>query len=156
MVKVRRPEMAPFSRYFRFCNVLHLWSVRAVLTSRVYRLYDTKVSLYARASCLLLQWSILFVDVRLDWLSTITSTYHRVTPSTSNVTNTRDLIKAAPPPTVIVWQPQFQLFGDRSKTSFPPSLVFNIPVLILAKDVQSTYWTPIWASSHDECNLFYI
>ena len=43
MVKVRRPETAPFSRYFRFCNVLRLWSVRAIPTYRVYRLYDGRV-----------------------------------------------------------------------------------------------------------------
>ena len=27
-------------RYLGFCNVLHIWSVRAIPTYRVYRLYD--------------------------------------------------------------------------------------------------------------------
>ena len=27
-------------RYFRFCNVLHIWTIRAIPTYRVYRLYD--------------------------------------------------------------------------------------------------------------------
>ena len=42
MAKVRRLETAPFSRYFRSCNVLCLWSVQAIPTYRVYRLYDSK------------------------------------------------------------------------------------------------------------------
>ena len=27
-------------RYFRICNVLHIWTIRAIPTYRVYRLYD--------------------------------------------------------------------------------------------------------------------
>ena len=45
MVKVRRPETVQFSRYFHFCNVLRLWSVRAIPTYRVYWLYDSTWSI---------------------------------------------------------------------------------------------------------------
>ena len=37
---VRRLESVPRPRYFRFCNVLHIWTIRAIPTYRVYRLYD--------------------------------------------------------------------------------------------------------------------
>ena len=40
MVKVRSSGTVPFSRYFRFCNVLRLWNVRVIPTYRVHRLYD--------------------------------------------------------------------------------------------------------------------
>ena len=33
-------------RYFRFCNVLHIWTIRAIPTYRVYRLYDRVYRLY--------------------------------------------------------------------------------------------------------------
>ena len=38
---VRRLESVHRPRYFRFCNVLHIWTIRAIPTYRVYRLYDT-------------------------------------------------------------------------------------------------------------------
>ena len=31
----------PILRYLGICNVLHIWHIRAIPTSRVYRLYDT-------------------------------------------------------------------------------------------------------------------
>ena len=34
LISVHRP------RYFRFFNVLHIWTIRAIPTYRVYRLYD--------------------------------------------------------------------------------------------------------------------
>ena len=34
LISVHRP------RYFRFCNVLHIWTIQAIPTYRVYRLYD--------------------------------------------------------------------------------------------------------------------
>ena len=37
---VRRLESVHRLRYFRFCNVLHIWTIRAIPTYRVYRLYD--------------------------------------------------------------------------------------------------------------------
>ena len=37
---VRRRETVHRLRYFRFCNVLHIWTIRAIPTYRVYRLYD--------------------------------------------------------------------------------------------------------------------
>ena len=37
---VRRLETVHRLRYFRFCNVLHIWTIRAIPTYRVYRLYD--------------------------------------------------------------------------------------------------------------------
>ena len=40
MVKVRSLESVPFSRYLCLCNVLHICNIRAILTYRVYRLYD--------------------------------------------------------------------------------------------------------------------
>ena len=36
---VRRLETVHRLRYFRFCNVLHIWTIRAIPTYRVYRLY---------------------------------------------------------------------------------------------------------------------
>ena len=39
---VRRRETVHRLRYFRFCNVLHIWTIRAIPTYRVYRLYDNK------------------------------------------------------------------------------------------------------------------
>ena len=33
-------ESVPFSRYFCFCNVLHICNTQAIPTYRVYRLYD--------------------------------------------------------------------------------------------------------------------
>ena len=41
MVMVRSLESVHSPRYFRFCNVLHIWTIRAIPTYRVYRLYDT-------------------------------------------------------------------------------------------------------------------
>ena len=38
---VRSLETVHRLRYFRFCNVLHIWTIRAIPTYRVYRLYDT-------------------------------------------------------------------------------------------------------------------
>ena len=41
LISVHRP------RYFRFCNVLHIWTIRAIPTYRVYRLYDkTNLCIY--------------------------------------------------------------------------------------------------------------
>ena len=40
MVTVRSLESVHSLRYFRFCNVLHIWTIRAIPTYRVYRLYD--------------------------------------------------------------------------------------------------------------------
>ena len=40
---VRRLESVHRLRYFRFCNVLHIWTIRAIPTYRVYRLYDILV-----------------------------------------------------------------------------------------------------------------
>ena len=37
---VRKLESVHRLRYFRFCNVLHIWTIRAIPTYRVYRLYD--------------------------------------------------------------------------------------------------------------------
>ena len=37
---VRRLESVHRLIYFRFCNVLHIWTIRAIPTYRVYRLYD--------------------------------------------------------------------------------------------------------------------
>ena len=39
---VRRLESVPRPRYFRFCNVLHIWTIRAIPTYRVYGLYDNE------------------------------------------------------------------------------------------------------------------
>ena len=44
MVRSRRLENVPRLRYQRFCNVLCLWSIRAIPTYRVYRLYDYLIS----------------------------------------------------------------------------------------------------------------
>ena len=30
-------------RYFRFCDVLHIWTIRAIPTYRVYRLYNRRL-----------------------------------------------------------------------------------------------------------------
>ena len=38
--EVRSLETVHRLRYFRFCNVLHIWTIRAIPTYRVYRLYD--------------------------------------------------------------------------------------------------------------------
>ena len=43
---VRSLESVHSLRYFRFCNVLHIWTIRAIPTYRVYRLYDNTVLLY--------------------------------------------------------------------------------------------------------------
>ena len=37
---VRRLDFIHIPSYFRFCNVLHIWTIRAIPTYRVYRLYD--------------------------------------------------------------------------------------------------------------------
>ena len=42
---VRRLETVHRLRYFRFCNVLHIWTIRAIPTYRVYRLYDKGANL---------------------------------------------------------------------------------------------------------------
>ena len=42
--KVRSLETVHRPRYFRFCNVLHIWTIRAIPTYRVYRLYDIGIS----------------------------------------------------------------------------------------------------------------
>ena len=42
-VTVRSLISVPRPRYFRFCNVLHIWTIRAIPTYRVYRLYDRDV-----------------------------------------------------------------------------------------------------------------
>ena len=39
LISVHRP------RYFRFCNVLHMWTIRAIPTYRVYRLYDHRMTM---------------------------------------------------------------------------------------------------------------
>ena len=39
--EVRSLETVHRLRYFQFCNVLHIWTIRAIPTYRVYRLYDT-------------------------------------------------------------------------------------------------------------------
>ena len=39
--EVRSLETVHRLRYFRFCNVLHIWTIRAIPTYRVYRLCDT-------------------------------------------------------------------------------------------------------------------
>ena len=45
MARLRRLEFVPRLIYLQFCNVLHiiLWTIRAILTYRVYRLYDEDV-----------------------------------------------------------------------------------------------------------------
>ena len=62
MVKVRRPETAPFLRYFRFCNVLRLWSVRAIPTYRVYRLYD---------KCVTHQWQCYYLASNVNQMNRV-------------------------------------------------------------------------------------
>ena len=42
--EVRSLETVHRLRYFRFCNVLHIWTIRAIPTYRVYRLYDRVVA----------------------------------------------------------------------------------------------------------------
>ena len=37
---VKRLETVHRLRYYRFCIVLHIWTIRAIPTYRVYRLYD--------------------------------------------------------------------------------------------------------------------
>ena len=46
MVTVRSLESVHSPRYFRFCNVLHIWTIRAIPTNRVYRLYDIIIILH--------------------------------------------------------------------------------------------------------------
>ena len=46
LISVHRP------RYFRFCNVLHIWTIRAIPTYRVYRLYDS-TCLYMHVDCIM-------------------------------------------------------------------------------------------------------
>ena len=38
---VRRLETVHRLRYFRFCNVLHIWTIRAIPTYRVYRMQSS-------------------------------------------------------------------------------------------------------------------
>ena len=40
IMTVRRLDFIHRLCYFRFCNVLHIWTIRAIPTYRVYRLYD--------------------------------------------------------------------------------------------------------------------
>ena len=40
-VKVRNLESLSVLNYLAFCNVLHICTIRAIPTYRVYRLYDT-------------------------------------------------------------------------------------------------------------------
>ena len=40
-IYIRSLESVHRLRYFRFCNVLHIWTIRAIPTYRVYRLYDS-------------------------------------------------------------------------------------------------------------------
>ena len=47
---VRRLETVHRLRYFRFCNVLHIWTIRAIPTYRVYRLSMIIILLYT-SSC---------------------------------------------------------------------------------------------------------
>ena len=43
IMTVRRLDFIHRLSYFRFCNVLHIWTIRAIPTYRVYRLYDGMV-----------------------------------------------------------------------------------------------------------------
>ena len=40
IVTLRSLESVHRLSYFLFCNVLHIWTIRAIPTYRVYRLYD--------------------------------------------------------------------------------------------------------------------
>ena len=44
IMTVRRLDFIHRLSYFRFCNVLHIWTIRAIPTYRVYRLYDIYAS----------------------------------------------------------------------------------------------------------------
>ena len=50
---VGRLETVHRLRYFRFCNVLHIWTIRAIPTYRVYRLYDIDAWFCSILTCLL-------------------------------------------------------------------------------------------------------
>ena len=41
MVQLRRLKYERRLSYFLFCNVLRIWTIRAIPTYRVYRLYDS-------------------------------------------------------------------------------------------------------------------
>ena len=44
IVTLRSLESVHRLSYFLFCNVLHIWTIRAIPTYRVYRLYDNNLS----------------------------------------------------------------------------------------------------------------
>ena len=48
---VRRLDSVHRLRYFRFCNVLHIWTIRAIPTYRVYRLYDRAEAISSLVYC---------------------------------------------------------------------------------------------------------
>ena len=48
-ITLRSLESVHRLSYFLFCNVLHIWTIRAIPTYRVYRLYDTRNELASLA-----------------------------------------------------------------------------------------------------------
>ena len=40
IVTLRMLESVPKLSFFQFCNILHIWIIRAILTYRVYRLFE--------------------------------------------------------------------------------------------------------------------